>query len=70
VGESYAYSAAQRGIDDPDFTKPVTIKLFSTAHTLDSYFAQTFTTVMSGPSGTLGPGRYEFGATTVGDLTV
>jgi hypothetical protein len=70
LGESYTYSAAQRGIDDPDFTKPVTIKIYSNANGLDSYFFQTFTTVMSGPSGTLGPGRYEFGATTVGDLTV
>jgi hypothetical protein len=70
VGFSYTYTAAQRGIDDPDFTKPVTIQIFSNARMLDSYFAQTFTTVMSGDSGTLGPGRYEFGKVTVGGILV
>ena len=68
--ETYTYTAAQRGIDDPDFTKPVTIELLSNANSHDSYFAQTFTTVMTGPSGTLGPGRYEFGSTTVGGILV
>jgi hypothetical protein len=68
LGAGFTYTAAARGIDDPDFTKPVTIEIRSNANGLDSYFAQAFTTVMSGATGALGPGRYEFGATHIGGM--
>lgn len=68
IGTGYTYTAIARVTDDPDITKAVKIEIFSNANTLDSLFAQSFTTHMSGPSGTLGPGRYEFTATEIGGL--
>jgi hypothetical protein len=70
LGTSYTYTGDARGLDDPDYSKPVRIEIFSNANALDSLFAQVFTLRMSGPTGTLGSGRYEFGVVTVGGLLV
>lgn len=64
----YVYSEAQRVIDDPDITKAVEVKLWATRGGLDSYEFQTFTLFMAGPSGTIGPGRYEFATVDEGGL--
>ena len=70
-GGPYTYTASTRGADDPDFTKLVTIKVFSSVGALDSMFCQSFSTVMTGGPGILpAGGRYEFGATVVGDLGI
>lgn len=66
-GQTYNYTAGQRIIDDADLTKTVTIRIFSTVDTLDSYFPMQFSTVMTCVSGTSGgllaPGRHEFNTT-------
>lgn len=67
-GETFTYTAAQRGIDDADYTKLTTLEIRSHVNGLDSYFAQVVSTIMYGTSSTLIPGRYEFTATTVGGL--
>jgi hypothetical protein len=69
--ESFTYGAAQRGVDDPDFTKLTTLEIYSNAGTvpLASYFPQVVSTLMFGTATTLpSPGRYEFSGTEVGGL--
>jgi hypothetical protein len=67
--ETFTYTAVQRGLDDPDFTKLTTLEVRSNVGVLSSYFAQVVTTKMFGPATTLpSPGRYEFSATAVGGL--
>lgn len=68
VDQHYTYTAAQRTLDNADLSKIVTIEIRSNANTLDSLFAQKFSTLMSGAAGTLGTGRYEFREVLVGGL--
>jgi hypothetical protein len=69
AAETFTYTAAQRGIDDPDFTKLTTLEVYSNVGALSSYFAQVISTKMFGTTTTLpSPGRYEFSATEVGGL--
>jgi hypothetical protein len=70
LSTGYTYTAAQRAIDDPDFTKLVTVEIRSTRDGLDSMFFQTFTLQMLGDGSELLPGRYEFTTVDVGGLTV
>jgi hypothetical protein len=65
--ESFTYTAAQRAIDDPDFTKLTTLEIYSNVGLLESYFPQVVSTLMFGTATTLpSPGRYEFTRVTVG----
>ena len=67
AGESFIYTQAQRAIDDPDFTKITTLEIYSNVGALTSYFPQVISLKMTAPiTGLPSPGRYEFGATTVG----
>lgn len=70
VDETFTYAAAQRGIDDADFTKLTTLEIYSnTAEGGASYFPQVVSTLMFGTATTLpSPGRYEFTETEVGGL--
>jgi hypothetical protein len=69
AGESFTYTAAQRAIDDADFTKLTTLEISSNVGLLSSYFPQVVSTTMFGTATTLpSPGRYEFSATSVGGL--
>lgn len=68
VDTHFIYTAAQRTIDNADLSKVVTIEIRSNVSTLDSLFAQKFSTVMAGASGSLGTGRYEFREVLVGGL--
>ena len=71
TAESYGYPWITRGADDPDFTKPTTIQVYSNANGLDSFEVQSFTLRMTGGPGILvSPGRWEFGSVVVGDLTI
>lgn len=71
--ETFTYSAAQRGIDDPDFTKLTTLEISSgllvDGVPLASLFFQSVSIHMFGTATSLpSPGRYEFTRTTVGGL--
>lgn len=67
--ETFTYTADQRGIDDPDFTKLTTLEISSNVGLLASYFAQVVSTKMFGAATTLpSPGRYEFSRVRVGGL--
>lgn len=69
ASETFTYTAAQRGTDDPDFTKLTTLEIRSVLGSLTSYFAQVVSTTMFGTASTLpSPGRYEFSQVTVGGL--
>lgn len=46
--ETYTYTAAQRVLDDPDGTKIVLIQVFSNANSLDSFFPNSLSTLMTG----------------------
>jgi hypothetical protein len=67
--ETFTYTAAARGADDPDFTKLTTLEISSNVGALASYFPQVVSTTMFGTATTLpSPGRYEFPAVSVGGL--
>lgn len=69
TSETFTYTAAQRGIDDPDYTKLTTIEISSVAGGLASYFPQVVSTLMFGTATTLpSPGRYEYSRVNVGGL--
>jgi hypothetical protein len=69
AAESFTYTAADRGADDPDFTKLTTLEIYSNVGTLASYFPQVVSTLMFGTATTLpSPGRYEFSAAGIGGL--
>jgi len=69
TAESFTYTAADRGADDPDFTKLTTLEISSNVGALASYFPQVVSTLMFGTATTLpSPGRYEFNRTAVGGL--
>lgn len=69
VDETFTYTAAQRGIDDADFTKLTTLEISSIVGSLPSYFPAVVSTTMFGTATTLpSPGRYEFTAVSVGGL--
>ena len=53
---SYAFTAAQRALDNPDMTQLVEIDLYTlNAAGLQSFYPQTFQTVMSGAVGPVAP---------------
>ena len=69
ASETFTYTAAQRGIDDPDFTKLTTLEISSVVGPLASYFPQVVSTLMFGTATTLpSPGRYEYSRISVGGL--
>jgi hypothetical protein len=57
-GETFTYTAVQRGIDNSDLTLPVTFNVFSVVGGVRSYFPQSFSIVMTGATtdGTPGTG--------------
>lgn len=67
---TFTYTSAQRGIDDPNYEKLVTVQIFSNANGLDSFYPATVTIQMIGVTGILAAARYEFTATQVGGLFI
>jgi hypothetical protein len=69
--ESFTYSAAARGADDPDFTKLTTLEISSVNGAGPSYFAVVINIHMFGSATTLpSPGRYEFPRVRVGGIAL
>ena len=67
--ETFTYTAAARGVDNPDYTKLTTLEISSVVGSEVSYFPQVVNTLIIGTATTLtSPGRYEFPTVTVGGL--
>lgn len=69
VDQTFTYTAAERGIDDPNFAKLTTLEISSVVGSLVSYLPAVVSTTMFGTATSLpSPGRYEFTAVSIGGL--